>query len=75
MLILREEFGDDWSDKVKVFFAGDDTTDEDAMRALKGKGISFRVAKNPDIETHADYRVPSTQSVSMLLQWLEDNVL
>lgn len=32
LLILRRAFGDDWSDKVKVIFAGDDTTDEDAMK-------------------------------------------
>lgn len=30
--ILREEFGDNWKENVKVIFAGDDTTDEDAMR-------------------------------------------
>lgn len=30
--ILRQEFGNDWSEKVKVIFAGDDTTDEDAMK-------------------------------------------
>lgn len=32
LYILREEFGDNWPEKVKVIFAGDDTTDEDAMR-------------------------------------------
>lgn len=75
LLILRTEFGEDWVNKVKVIFAGDDTTDEDAMRALKGKGLSFRVSANPEIETHADFRVPSTKTVSLLLQWIEDNVL
>lgn len=30
--ILRAEFGDNWMENVKVIFAGDDTTDEDAMR-------------------------------------------
>lgn len=30
--ILRQEFGNDWADKVKVIWAGDDTTDEDAMK-------------------------------------------
>lgn len=30
--ILREKFGEDWADSVKVIFAGDDTTDEDAMK-------------------------------------------
>lgn len=31
---MREEFGDDWPEKVKVVFAGDDTTDEDAMKVI-----------------------------------------
>lgn len=34
LYILREEFGENWPEKVKVIFAGDDTTDEDAMRVL-----------------------------------------
>lgn len=32
LYILREEFGENWPEKVKVIFAGDDTTDEDAMK-------------------------------------------
>lgn len=35
--ILREEFGDNWNEKVKVIFAGDDTTDEDAMKVTESK--------------------------------------
>lgn len=31
LLILKEEFGNDWTSHVKAVFAGDDTTDEDAM--------------------------------------------
>lgn len=34
LYILREEFGVNWSEKVKVIFAGDDTTDEDAMKVI-----------------------------------------
>lgn len=30
--ILSTEFGDNWKENVKVIFAGDDTTDEDAMK-------------------------------------------
>lgn len=94
MHILRQEFGNDWADKVKVIWAGDDTTDEDAMKvistlidmfagkpnefdsnlhlqALKGTGMSFRVSSNPDIETHADFRVPTMKSITSILQWLQ----
>lgn len=103
LYILRAEFGDDWSKKVKVIFIGDDTTDEDAMKvnftlfsyfvpcnfypnriinlmiffqwqALKGDGLSFRVSSRPEIETYADYRVPSTKTVSLILQWLQDTM-
>ncbi|XP_055298974.1 uncharacterized protein LOC129566773 isoform X2 [Sitodiplosis mosellana] len=74
LYILREEFGDNWPEKVKVIFAGDDTTDEDAMKALKGDGLSFRVSKRSEIETYADYRVPSTKTISLILQWLQDNM-
>ena len=35
LYILKNAFGTEWSDKVKVIFAGDDLTDEDAMKALK----------------------------------------
>ena len=35
--ILRSAFGVDWSDNIRIIFAGDDLTDEDAMKALKVK--------------------------------------
>lgn len=95
LLILKEEFGDDWWSHVKVVFAGDDNTDEDAMnvssrmllsnriylfkftldhlkQALKDKGMTFRVSDSPTIKTYADFRVPSTKTISHILQWLVD---
>lgn len=42
LYILREEFGNDWPEKVKVVFAGDDTTDEDAMKVIT---IFFQLIK------------------------------
>lgn len=73
--ILNEEFGNDWANEVKVVFIGDDTTDEDAMRALKGIGRTFRVTHNkPNIETNADFCVPSTKTVSLILEWLQTNL-
>ena len=34
--ILRTTFGIDWSERVRIIYVGDDDTDEDAIRALKG---------------------------------------
>ena len=35
--ILRSAFGVNWSQDIRIIFAGDDLTDEDAMKALKVK--------------------------------------
>ena len=32
---MRSAFGVAWSDRIRIIFAGDDLTDEDAMKALK----------------------------------------
>ena len=34
--ILRTAFGVDWSERIRIIFAGDDVSDEDAIIALKG---------------------------------------
>jgi trehalose-phosphatase len=69
--ILSHTFGKDWRQTKKVVFAGDDTTDEDVCELLQGSGISFRVTKDPALETKATYKVPSTESITKLLQWIE----
>jgi len=74
LLILQEEFGKDWASNVKVIFAGDDNTDEDAMGILKGIGISFRITNSPEIVTFADFLLPSTKNVSYILQWLVERM-
>lgn len=33
--ILRTAFGVDWSERIKIIYAGDDVTDEDAMMVRK----------------------------------------
>ena len=33
--ILKTAYGVHWADNIRVIFAGDDLTDEDAMKALK----------------------------------------
>lgn len=69
--ILSHNFGDNWRSSTKVLFAGDDTTDEDVFELLQGTGVTFRVTKDPEINTKATYKVPSTESVTKLLQWIE----
>ena len=66
--LLEKLHGYTWADTVRVIFIGDDETDEDAMRALTGLGITFRVGK-PNIKTKATHRLPDTESVKIFLQW------
>ena len=54
--ILRTAFGLDWSDRIRIIYAGDDLTDEDAMEALKGMAFSFRVVNSNLTQTAADMR-------------------
>jgi trehalose-phosphatase len=51
-------------------YVGDDTTDEDAYRALKGKGVSVSVGINPI----ADYYLKSQQEVAILLKDLAEHL-
>ena len=57
--ILRTAFGVDWSDRIRIIYAGDDVTDEDAMSALKGMAFSFRVVSSNLAQTAADIRLVS----------------
>ena len=66
--ILEKLHGYTWADNVRVIFIGDDETDEDAMRALTGLGITFRVGK-PNLKTKATHRLADTESVKIFLQW------
>ena len=54
--ILRTAFGVDWSDRIRIIYAGDDVTDEDAMQALKGMAFSFRVVSSDLTQTSANMR-------------------
>ncbi|XP_040169626.1 probable trehalose-phosphate phosphatase J [Anopheles arabiensis] len=72
--ILGTSFDANWRQR-KVLFAGDDTTDEDVMRMIKGTGRSFRVTKDKDLVTSADYKIPSVDAVYHLLKWIESRVV
>lgn len=69
--ILESNFGEEWHKNVRAIFVGDDTTDEDAMHALKGKGISLRVSSDPQVKTHANYRLYAPENVHTMLEWIE----
>uniref|UniRef100_A0A182J7Z1 Uncharacterized protein n=1 Tax=Anopheles atroparvus TaxID=41427 RepID=A0A182J7Z1_ANOAO len=69
--ILRTAFGVDWSERIKIIYAGDDVTDEDAMMALKGMAATFRVTNSQIVKTSAERRLPSTDSVLTMLKWVE----
>ena len=73
--ILKTIFGENWSENVGTIFAGDDVTDEDAMMALKGKAYSFRISDNQQIKTSADKILPSTDSVLLMLKWVEKHMI
>jgi trehalose-phosphatase len=70
--ILEKLHGVTWADHVKAFFIGDDETDEDAMRALNGLGITFRVGK-PNIKTAASHMLPNPAAVKVFLEWALDH--
>lgn len=44
--ILRTAFGVDWSERIKIIYAGDDDTDEDAMMVTISSSKSALVITN-----------------------------
>lgn len=73
LYILNKAFGPEWIEDVRVIYAGDDVTDEDAMQALKGLAATFRVTQSQIVKTFADRRLPNTESVLTMLKWVELN--
>jgi trehalose 6-phosphate phosphatase len=65
---ILEEMEIDKSDVVP-FYIGDDVTDEDAFRSLKGKGIGV-VVMDPPRDTDARYRLKDTDEVERFLKKL-----
>jgi trehalose 6-phosphate phosphatase len=53
-----------------TIYIGDDTTDEDAFRAIEPDGISIYVGT--DGETDASYYVPNVDGVTEFLEWLAE---
>jgi len=54
--------------KFTPLYIGDDTTDEDAFRVLKKRGVTFRVGRTK--KTHARYRLKDVKQVYKFLELL-----
>ncbi len=57
---------DRFDKKRKPVYIGDDRTDEDAFKAIKGKGIGISIGKSDA----ADYYLETQEEVKRLLQWI-----
>jgi trehalose 6-phosphate synthase/phosphatase len=66
--VLARRHGADWWARVRALYFGDDVTDEDAFRSLRGIGKSVRVG--PETHSAADFSLPDHDSVIDLLRWL-----
>ncbi|XP_063699262.1 uncharacterized protein LOC134829897 [Culicoides brevitarsis] len=72
--LLQRHFGDDWREKVNVVFMGDDTSDEDIMKALNGHAITFRVSQNPELVTDATFLIKSPSEVNTILHKIKESL-
>ncbi|MFC6941081.1 trehalose-phosphatase [Salinirubellus sp. GCM10025818] len=72
MELLAATAPDGW----RVMYVGDDTTDEDAFRAIQPDGVGVHVtsSEHDDVETDADYRLDGQADVPRFLEWLDDSV-
>ena len=60
--------------RLGVIYVGDDTTDEDAMKKLKGLAMSFRVTDSSLTQTWADHRLTDLDAVTELLEQVESTL-
>jgi trehalose 6-phosphate synthase/phosphatase len=74
LYILRTAFGVDWAERIRIVYAGDDFTDEDAIKALKGLAATFRVTSTLAVKTAADRRLANNDSVLRMLKWIDLNM-
>ncbi len=56
----------DWSNH-KVFYLGDDTTDEDAFRVLRTRGTGILISEKPR-KSSADFRLSSPKEA---IKWIQ----
>ncbi len=71
LYVLVHRYGTEWPARVRPLYVGDDATDEDAFRSLRGIGRSIHVGAQPPARgTVADFRLPGPDAVVQLLRWL-----
>ena len=63
---IMDVLGISWVDH-RVFYLGDDTTDEDAFRVLRTRGIGILVSEKTR-KSSADFRLSSPEEVKKLIQ-------
>ena len=69
--VLVHRHGADWPSRVRAVYVGDDVTDEDAFRSLRGIGRSICVASNHvPVATASDLDLPDPDAVIQLVRWL-----
>ncbi len=69
--VLTHRYGVEWPTRVRAIYVGDDETDVDAFRALRGIGRSIYVAERPSRRGHAaDLRLSDPDAVLQLLRWI-----
>lgn len=72
--MLNQKYGNSWQNNVKVVFAGDDATDEDAMKALKGHAATFRISSIKDLPTSANKIIHSIDDMVKILKIIENSL-
>lgn len=67
VLWILNTLGVDWSEH-KIFYLGDDTTDENAFRILRTRGTSILIAEKAQ-KSAADFRLSSPEEVKYWLKY------
>lgn len=70
VLFLLDRLGLDDRPGILPMYIGDDRTDEDAFRALRGRGIGILVRDGEARGTAADYALDGIDEVERFLDWL-----
>jgi trehalose 6-phosphate synthase/phosphatase len=71
LFVVGRRHGLQWPARVRALYVGDDATDEDAFRSLRGMGRSVCVSRVPPAAgTAADFRLPDPDAVLQLIRWL-----